>query len=40
MERLLVPGDLVLVGLGNIVQADMKLIEGDYLSRSERVLPR
>ena len=36
--RLLVPGDVVLVGLGNIVPADMKLIEGDYLSVDQSAL--
>jgi len=36
--RLLVPGDVVLVGLGNIVPADMKLIAGDYLSVDQSAL--
>ncbi len=36
--RLLVPGDVVLVGLGNIVPADMKLVEGDYLSVDQSAL--
>ncbi len=36
--RLIVPGDVVLVGLGNIVPADMKLIEGDYLSVDQSAL--
>jgi len=36
--RLLVPGDAVLVKLGNIVPADMKLIEGDYLSVDQSAL--
>ena len=30
--RLLVPGDLVFVKLGNIIPADIKLISGEYLS--------
>ncbi len=36
--RLLVPGDAVLVKLGNVVPADMKLIEGDYLSVDQSAL--
>jgi H+-transporting ATPase len=36
--RLLVPGDVVLVGLGNIVPADMKLVDGDYLSVDQSAL--
>ncbi len=36
--RLIVPGDVVLVGLGNIVPADMKLVEGDYLSVDQSAL--
>ena len=36
--RLIVPSDIVLVGLGNIVPADMKLIEGDYLSVDQSAL--
>ena len=36
--RLLVPGDVVAIGLGNIVPADMKLVEGDYLSVDQSAL--
>ena len=36
--RLLVPGDVVLVGLGNIVPADVKLVAGDYLSVDQSAL--
>jgi len=36
--RLIVPGDVVLVGLGNIVPADMKLVAGDYLSVDQSAL--
>ncbi len=36
--RLLVPGDVVLVKLGNVVPADMKLIDGDYLSVDQSAL--
>ena len=36
--RLIVPGDVILVGLSNIVPADMKLIEGDYLSVDQSAL--
>src|SRR5271157_3487425 len=36
--RLLVPGDVVMVGLGNIVPADMKLVDGDYLSVDQSAL--
>ena len=37
-SRLLVPGDVVLVKLGNIVPADIKLLEGDYLSIDQSAL--
>jgi H+-transporting ATPase len=36
--RLLVPGDVVLVKLGNIVPADLDLREGDYLSVDQSAL--
>jgi H+-transporting ATPase len=36
--RLLVPGDVVLVALGNVVPADLKLIEGSYLSVDQAAL--
>jgi H+-transporting ATPase len=36
--RQLVPGDIVLVQLGNIIPADLKLIDGDYLSVDESAL--
>ena len=36
--RLLVPGDVVLVKLGNIVPADLTLREGDYLSVDQSAL--
>jgi H+-transporting ATPase len=36
--RLLVPGDLILVKLGNIVPADVKLAEGAYLSVDQSAL--
>ena len=36
--RLLVPGDLILIKLGNIVPADVKLAEGAYLSVDQSAL--
>ena len=36
--RLLVPGDVVLLKLGNIVPADMKLAEGEFLSVDQSAL--
>lgn len=36
--RLLVPGDIVLIVLGNIVPADVKLVAGDYLSVDQSAL--
>ena len=32
------PGDAVLVQLGNVVPADLKLVEGDYLSVDQSAL--
>jgi len=34
----LVPGDIILVRLGNIIPADVKLIDGDYLSVDQSAL--
>ncbi|WP_292731854.1 cation-transporting P-type ATPase, partial [Methanoculleus sp.] len=36
--RELVPGDIVRIRLGDVVPADIKLIEGDYLSADESAL--
>lgn len=36
--RLLVPGDLIAIKLGNIVPADVKLLEGEYLSVDQSAL--
>ena len=36
--RLLVPGDVVRVKLGNIIPADLKLVDGDYLSVDQSAL--
>jgi H+-transporting ATPase len=36
--KLLVPGDAVLIALGNIVPADIKLVEGAYLSVDQAAL--
>ena len=36
--RLLVPGDVVLIKLGNIIPADVKLVAGDYLSVDQSAL--
>ena len=36
--RLLVPGDVVFIKLGNVVPADVKLIGGDYLSVDQSAL--
>ena len=36
--KLLVPGDVVLVKLGNIIPADLKLVGGDYLSVDQAAL--
>ena len=34
----LVPGDIIMVSLGNIIPADVRLIEGDYLSVDQSAL--
>ena len=36
--RDLVPGDVIVLGLGNIIPADVKLVEGDYLSVDQSAL--
>ena len=36
--RLLVPGDLILIRLGNVIPADAKLVDGDYLSVDQAAL--
>ncbi len=36
--RLLVPGDVVLVKLGNIIPADIRLLDGDYLGVDQSAL--
>ena len=36
--RKLVPGDIVMLKLGNIIPADVKLIEGEYLSVDQSIL--
>jgi H+-transporting ATPase len=36
--RLLVPGDVVLIRLGNIIPADVRLVEGEYLSVDQSAL--
>ncbi len=36
--RTLVPGDIVLIRLGNIVPADLKLLEGEYVSVDQSAL--
>ncbi|WP_028231776.1 plasma-membrane proton-efflux P-type ATPase [Paraburkholderia mimosarum] len=36
--RLLVPGDLVQVKLGNVIPADLKLVDGEYLSVDQAAL--
>ena len=38
--KLLVPGDLVHVKLGNIIPADLKLVEGAYLSVDQSALTK
>jgi H+-transporting ATPase len=38
LARRLVPGDVVLIRLGNIVPAEVRLIEGDYLSVDQSAL--